>query len=206
MSLLSSFRLAVPLVLPHLLFRTMLPLLQEHPPPLLAPLPKSTQSLLRSTTVLPSLPSLLLELAHNSLDAHATRISITVDLDTWTLKCDDNGSGISRTGLEVLASGGRYSTSKLNDGRNEGADRALQGIETYGFRGEALASMADVATLEVRTRAKGEEGTNEMIVRDGEVLSLGDSSLQRAGQGTTVWVRDIFWKVRFLLPFLPLPR
>jgi hypothetical protein len=95
-----------------------------------------------------------------------------------------------------LASGGRYSTSKLQDRDSEGADKALQGVETYGFRGEALASMADIATLEIRTRAKGQDGTSELVMREGEVLSCGESNVQRSGHGTTVWVRDIFWKVR----------
>ncbi|BGP12776.1 hypothetical protein JCM10213_007290 [Rhodosporidiobolus nylandii] len=167
-----------------------LPLLQEQPPPL-APLPPPTRSLLRSTAILPSLPQILTELVQNALDATATRITTHIDLDTWTVRCDDNGRGFP---AGSLADVGRYSTSKLPCPPGAGADEALSGVETYGFRGEALASMADVATLEVRSRARDSGETDEVVLRDGEVLQSGKAGVQRAGQGTIVVVRDIFWK------------
>ncbi|GAA5980265.1 hypothetical protein JCM11641_005523 [Rhodosporidiobolus odoratus] len=166
------------------------PLLQEHPPPI-TPLSSATSSLLRSTTILPSIPQILQELVQNSLDAHATRIHATVDLDTWSLKCDDNGIGIPATQLDQL---GRYSTSKLPSHTQPATDTLLSAVDTYGFRGEALASMVDLATLELRSRAQGEHQTHEAVLRDGEVLRRGSTGVQRTGQGTTVCVRDIFWK------------
>ncbi|GAA5920751.1 hypothetical protein JCM1841_004163 [Sporobolomyces salmonicolor] len=163
------------------------PLPAEPPPPHIRPLPPRTASLLRSSIVIPSLPSILAELVHNALDARATQVHLTVDLDTWSIKCDDNGSGISPQGLATLEHEGRYSTSKL-----PGSD-SQPPWHAYGFRGEALASLADVGLLEVRTRtAQGE--THELVLRGGATLSRGVSSIKRTAQGTTVWVRDIFYK------------
>ncbi|GAA5949089.1 hypothetical protein JCM21900_004855 [Sporobolomyces salmonicolor] len=163
------------------------PVPAEPPLPHIRPLPRRTASLLRSSIVIPSLPSILAELVHNALDARATQVHLTVDLDTWSIKCDDNGSGISPEGLATLEHEGRYSTSKLPGSDGQPARHA------YGFRGEALASLAEVGLLEVRTRtAHGE--THELVLRGGATLSRGVSSIKRTGQGTTVWVRDIFYK------------
>ncbi|GAA6032746.1 hypothetical protein JCM8097_000771 [Rhodosporidiobolus ruineniae] len=167
------------------------PLEMEHPPPI-QPLPPPTHSLLRSSIVLPSLPQTLLELAHNALDAHATRFTANIDLDTFTLRADDNGTGIPLAHLARL--GSRYSTSKLACSTGSTADALLSGVETYGFRGEALASMQDLATLDIRSSTDDDGRTYELVVRDGVVLRSGESSAPRAGRGTTVTVRDIFWK------------
>ncbi|GAA5832199.1 hypothetical protein JCM11251_004277 [Rhodosporidiobolus azoricus] len=168
----------------------MRPLLQEHPPPL-APLPAPTQSLLRSSTILPSLPSLLSELVQNSLDAHATRITASVDLDTWTLKVTDDGLGFTGEGIAQLATEGRrYSTSKLAQAGE------LSAIETYGFRGEALASIVDVATLEIRSTSALTGETSDMVLRGREVVKLVTRERGEApgrAKGTTVWARDIFF-------------
>lgn len=168
------------------------------PPPLpISPLPLATTSLLRSTLVIPSLPSLLVELVQNSLDARATQINLGVDLDRWTIKCEDNGSGIAWSDLSKVG-GERYWTSKTR-GEDE---------ETFGFRGEALASMADVGVLEIWTRPSGmsardeqdemqmDEGESfELVVKGGRQLSQGKATSKRPSSGTTVWVRDIFYKV-----------
>ncbi|GAA5887523.1 hypothetical protein JCM6882_001438 [Rhodosporidiobolus microsporus] len=176
------------------------PLLQEHPPPSLAlhPLPPPTRSLLRSSTILPSLPALLSELAQNAIDAHATRITASIDLDTWTIRVDDNGAGFAPAGVTQLAAHTRYTTSKLpNEGAGTSADALLSGVETYGFRGEALASIADVATLEIRSTCAATGEASELVLRDGVVLKLvtGAEKAAAAQRGTTVWARDIFYKL-----------
>ncbi|GAA6001835.1 hypothetical protein JCM10207_002342 [Rhodosporidiobolus poonsookiae] len=169
-----------------------LPLLQEHPPPPLPllPLPPHSQSLLRSSAILPSLDSILVQLVHNSIDAHATRITATLDLDTFTLKCDDNGHGFDPHNLDHLASQHRrYSTSKLDH-----TQPTLERVSSYGFRGEALASIIDVAAFQILTRPLDDDTTYELVLRNGDVLKHGQASVGRAGHGTTVWARDIFWQ------------
>lgn len=157
----------------------------------IVPLPPSTTSLLRSTLVIPSLPAALLELVQNALDAQASRIDVSFDLDRWTIKCEDNGVGIVRSQLGGVASE-RYLTSKTMPGD----EAQQQGGETFGFRGEALASLADVALLELVSKARGAGKTISLVVRGGERLHEGVASTERPTEGTTVWVRDIFYKVR----------
>lgn len=166
----------------------------------IAPLPATTTSLLRSTLVIPSLPAALIELVQNALDAHASRIDVTVDLDRWTIKCEDNGTGISRSELAKVA-GERYWTSKTLPGKEE-----LQegGSETFGFRGEALASLRDMALLEIVSRSQGNEETVSLVARGAERLYEGVASTSRATEGTTVWIRDIFYKVSCRLTSLAL--
>ena len=73
-------------------------------------LPLPTQSKLRSTQILTSLPQIISELVQNSLDANASSIDVSLDCKDWTCWVRDNGHGVSRDGLESLAQeGGRYS-------------------------------------------------------------------------------------------------
>ncbi|KAL8286704.1 hypothetical protein RQP46_004232 [Phenoliferia psychrophenolica] len=85
----------------------------------------------------------------------------------------------------------RYSTSKHQPGQDSDA-----GTETFGFRGEALASVAMVAVLEVQTRRDSlDEGeTYSLVVKDGLRAFEGVARTKRTAGGTTVWARDIFYK------------
>ncbi|BGP28900.1 DNA mismatch repair protein [Rhodotorula toruloides] len=174
------------------------PLLQEHPPPQeppqLALLPPRTSSLIRSSTVVPTLPSILSELVQNSIDARATAISCAVDLDTWTVRVEDNGTGIAQQDFALLRTAARHLTSKLSVTANGTADEAFAGVVTYGFRGEALASLQDVGTLEIRTKTADDDEAQQLVLRGGECLTYGESRTERS-MGTTVWVRDIFYKL-----------
>ncbi|GAA5994097.1 hypothetical protein JCM5350_008092 [Sporobolomyces pararoseus] len=147
----------------------------------ISPLPTRTKSLLRSSIILPSFPSIASELVYNSLDASATSIHLTVDLSTWSIHCKDNGNGISGQELSQLD---RYSTSKVSS--THGGD--------YGFRGEALESMQDLGMLQIVSRASNSDQTFEIIKRNGETLEFGKSRTNRDESGTTVSVRDIFYK------------
>ncbi|GAA5913981.1 hypothetical protein JCM8208_007016 [Rhodotorula glutinis] len=161
-----------------------------------APLPPRTASLIRSAVVVPSLQSILQELVQNSLDADARAIHCTLDLDTWTLRCDDSGHGIPPLDLRQLAapvSATRNLTSKHSGNTHDEPT-------TYGFRGEALASIRDLATLDIRTRplARGSDDdapTWHLVLRGEHCLVLEKAQVERMGPGTTVTVRDIFHKL-----------
>ena len=122
------------------------------------------------------------ELVDNALDAGATAVEIAVDGDgTDRIQVSDDGCGLSRTDAERAVE--RHATSKLpTDGDGE-----LTRISTLGFRGEALAAIADCARLEVVTNDGTAVGT-KLVVADNE------RQVSNAGrpQGTTVTVTDLF--------------
>jgi DNA mismatch repair protein MLH3 len=75
------------------------------------PLPAPTRIRIRSTQILTSLSQIVTELLQNSLDASARSIEIGIDCEEWTCWVRDDGSGISKDGMEILSQGseaGRY--------------------------------------------------------------------------------------------------
>jgi len=171
----------------------------------IARLARRTASLVRSAVVVPSLQSILAELVHNSLDANTRSVHCSVDLDTWTIRCDDSGYGIPHSDLQLLArssTGGDSCRSHLTSKHAPGDD----GPASYGFRGEALASIRDLATLDILTRplAARDDGaqTWHCVLRGERCLAFEQAQVDRTTPGTTVTVRDIFHKVRCA----PLPR
>ncbi|MFB6122627.1 MAG: DNA mismatch repair endonuclease MutL [Haloferacaceae archaeon] len=119
------------------------------------------------------------ELVENALDAGAGTVEIEVAGDgTERIRVADDGRGMDAETVELAVE--RHTTSKLPDGDPTG-------VETLGFRGEALASIAEVATLAVTTNDGGPRGTR-VVVADGET----DVGPAGRAEGTTVEVRDLF--------------
>ncbi|RLM56455.1 DNA mismatch repair endonuclease MutL [Halobellus sp. Atlit-31R] len=124
----------------------------------------------------------VVELLENALDAGATRIEVVVGGDgTDRIRVRDDGLGMDRRDAELAVE--RHTTSKL------AADEPVAGGGTLGFRGEALASIATVATLELVTNDGGPRGTR--------VVAAGGPGADRVeaagrGPGTTVTVRELF--------------
>jgi DNA mismatch repair protein MutL len=136
--------------------------------------------------------SVVKELVENSLDAGATEIRIElVDGGKGLIKVQDDGSGMDREDAALCFR--RHSTSKI--AREEDLER----IATLGFRGEALASIAAVSRLTLRTfDGAGDRGT--MIEREGErLVSVTDIAFPR---GTSVEVRDLFFNLPARRKFL----
>lgn len=107
-------------------------------------LPESTIRHIAAGEVITKPTNVIKELIENSLDAKASNIRITIDKGGFNLiEIIDNGSGIARINAELLCH--RYATSKLY------AASDLTRICTFGFRGEALASVSEVADVEVKT-------------------------------------------------------
>jgi len=119
------------------------------------------------------------ELVENALDAGAERIGVEVTGGgKERLRVADDGRGMSREAATLAVE--RHTTSKLPDGD-------LRAVETLGFRGEALASIADVATLELTTNDGGPRGTQVRVAGDDVCVDAAGR-----GQGTTVEVTDLF--------------
>ncbi|MFU0833729.1 MAG: DNA mismatch repair protein MutL [Oscillospiraceae bacterium] len=132
------------------------------------------------------------ELVENAVDAGATGITVEIRHGGTTfLRVADDGCGIARE--DVPTAFLRHATSKISDSDD------LDNIGTLGFRGEALASIAAVAHVELLTRTADElAGTHYVIDGDGEQVC------EDAGcpQGTTVVVRDLFYNTPARMKFL----
>ena len=118
------------------------------------------------------------ELMENAIDAGARRIDVAVaDGGKTLIRVTDDGCGIEADALPLALA--RHATSKI-----DGSD--LLDIHTFGFRGEALPSIASVSRLRLSSALEGEEG-----------WSIEDDTLEPAphGRGTTVAVHDLFYRV-----------
>jgi DNA mismatch repair protein MutL len=136
--------------------------------------------------------SVVKELVENSLDAGSSQISVEVrGGGTSLIKVTDNGCGIASDEVELAFD--RYATSKL-----ENLDD-LESIQSLGFRGEALPSIAAVAQVEMITCAAGERAGTYLTLKDGAIASR---SAQGRSQGTTVTVTNLFRKIPARLKFL----
>ncbi|KAF8204753.1 hypothetical protein BJ912DRAFT_939222 [Pholiota molesta] len=169
--------------------------------PAIERLPLETQTKLRSTQILTSLPQIVSELLQNSLDANASHIDVGVDFKEWMCWVRDDGHGIPKDGLERLAQRdetdkefGRYNTSKTY------AQGSSDSLSTFGFRGEALASAADVSCLEICSRTSRSRNTWSIILKarlnGGKTLYVGPAvRWQRESPGTAVCVKDAFYNL-----------
>lgn len=139
--------------------------------------------------------SVVKELVENSLDAGSSQISVEVKGGGVSLiRLTDNGVGIPSAEVELAFR--RYATSKIGNLED------LESITSLGFRGEALASIAAVAEVDVVTSAKGEGTGTYLSLRDGVVVNRGSRGRP---QGVTVTVRNLFRKVPARLKFLKSP-
>ena len=123
------------------------------------------------------------ELVDNALDAGASRVEIAVDGDgTDRIRVADDGRGMARGDARLAVE--RHATSKL------APDADPVGVGSLGFRGEALAAVADAARLELTTNDGGAVGTR-VVVGSGRDATPAVADAGRA-RGTTVVVRDLF--------------
>lgn len=189
---------------------------QQSLPPILR-LSSSVGSLLRSTAQLPSLSSLVIQLAHNAIDAGATQVRIAIHPESCGISCWDDGQGFEAALLVPAAQGkeaealDRYVTTKAHSST------------TYGNKGEALASMAAIGILHIETTLHGSgsylDGTRWTLLKRGDRLLYSGPADQAASlpsasasaeyltmtlsrKGTTVTVRDIFSPLPLRRPLL----
>jgi DNA mismatch repair protein MutL len=136
--------------------------------------------------------SVVKELVENAIDAHATRVVITVEFGGKKLiRVEDNGEGMVPD--DALLALDRHATSKIS--RSED----LAAILTHGFRGEALPSIASVSHLVLRTRTADAVAGTEIRVNGGTT-----SSVREVGTppGTSVEVGDLFYNLPARRKFL----
>ena len=136
--------------------------------------------------------SVLRELLDNALDAGATRIDVTLEQGgTALVRVVDNGGGIAADQLPLAVAA--HATSKLQTADD------LDRITTFGFRGEALASIGEVARLVIRSR-QPEDAAGSLLEVDAGVL--GEVRPEGCATGTTIEVHQLFAKVPARRSFL----
>lgn len=125
------------------------------------------------------------ELLENAVDAGATEIQLVIkDAGKELIQVIDNGKGMSPT--DARMSFERHATSKIQKIED------LFSIRTMGFRGEALASMAAVAQMELKTRRAEDEVGSQIIIEGSEVLSQEPCA---AAFGTNIMLKNLFFNV-----------
>ncbi|MDR2442298.1 MAG: DNA mismatch repair endonuclease MutL [Deltaproteobacteria bacterium] len=135
--------------------------------------------------------SILKELIDNSLDAGATKIEIDIqDGGRRLVRVTDNGCGLNKEELFLCLE--RHATSKLD------AKSDLMNINTLGFRGEAMPSIASVSKMTITSADASLEG-HKLTIEGGKIIDLAPCA---ANQGTTVEVRDLFYNVPARRKFL----
>ncbi|XP_074921654.1 DNA mismatch repair protein Mlh3 isoform X3 [Chelonoidis abingdonii] len=146
---------------------------------------EDVRSRLRSGVAINSLAQCVEELVLNSIDAKATCVAIRVDLEAFKVQVVDNGSGMGREDLNKV--GNRYFTSKCNSVED------LENLKFYGFRGEAVASIANMASIvEISSKTNNTVKTFMKLFQNGKALEVCEAELTRPSGGTTVTVYNLF--------------
>jgi DNA mismatch repair protein MutL len=148
-------------------------------------LPDSVANQIAAGEVIQRPASAVKELLENAVDAGATQIKLLVkDAGKTLIQVIDNGSGMSETDARMCFE--RHATSKIREAND------LFSIRTLGFRGEALASIAAIAQVELKTRKVNEEVGTSIIIEGSKVKSQDPVA---CAQGTTFIVKNLFYNV-----------
>ncbi|MDQ3652864.1 MAG: DNA mismatch repair endonuclease MutL [Acidobacteriota bacterium] len=132
------------------------------------------------------------EMVENSIDAGAGRIEIDVEAGgRRLLRVSDDGEGMTRD--DAVLAFERHATSKISTTED------LEQIRTLGFRGEALASIASVARVELITQTAGEAEATRVVIEGGRMRDVVPAARPR---GTTISARDLFFNIPARRKFL----
>jgi len=155
-------------------------------------LPQTLSNLIAAGEVVERPAAVVKELLENALDAQAKRIKIEIEKGGKRLiKVDDDGTGILPEDIKLAVQ--RHATSKISQPED------LFHIQTLGFRGEALASIAAVSHLRLASRVQVQPWGKEIIVIGGEFIAEKDIGMP---PGTTVEVKDLFFNTPARQKFL----
>ncbi|WP_195428150.1 DNA mismatch repair endonuclease MutL [Clostridium sp. D46t1_190503_E9] len=136
--------------------------------------------------------SVVKELVENSIDAEAKNITIEIEEGGISLiRIIDDGNGIHKDDIKKAFM--PHATSKIQNVED------IYSIMTLGFRGEALASIASIAKVLLRSKIDGEDFGSEISIEGGEILSKSETGTNK---GTIIEVRDLFYNVPARRKFL----
>ncbi|MCR5482697.1 MAG: DNA mismatch repair endonuclease MutL, partial [Clostridia bacterium] len=146
-------------------------------------LPKDVAARIAAGEVVDRPLSVVKELVENAIDAGSESITVEIKKGGKTyIRVTDDGSGIRDE--DVLTAFKRHATSKIE------TDEDLKSIETLGFRGEALASIAAVSNIRMITKTEDEAVGNQVIMRGGELV---ENTKTGCPKGTTIVISDLFF-------------
>ena len=136
--------------------------------------------------------SVIKEMVENSIDAGATNITVEIKNGGISyIKVSDNGKGIAQDDLEIAFE--RHATSKIRSADD------LDTVTSMGFRGEALASIAAIANVELVSKTQEQEIGYRVVVEAGNVLEKEETGCKT---GTTITVRNLFFNTPVRYKFL----
>lgn len=136
--------------------------------------------------------SVIKEMVENSIDAGATNISVEIKNGGISyIRITDNGKGIQKDDMEIAFE--RHATSKIRQASD------LELVKSMGFRGEALASIAAIANVEMVSKHQDSELGNRIVVEAGKTLEFEETGCP---QGTTITVRNLFFNTPVRYKFL----
>ncbi len=152
----------------------------------------SVANLIAAGEVVDRPASVVKELLENSIDAQSTIITVEIKRGGVAfIRITDNGCGMHRDDVPVAIK--RHATSKIKDADD------LDSIMTLGFRGEALAAIASVATVRIMTKRKEDQEGTYLVANYGTIEEYGRAT---PGDGTTVIVEELFYNVPARRKFL----
>ncbi len=136
--------------------------------------------------------SVVKEMVENSIDAGATNITVEIKNGGISfIKITDNGKGIAKDDLEIAFE--RHATSKIRSAED------LDKVTSMGFRGEALASIAAIANVELTSKTKDQDVGYRIVLEAGEVLEKEEAG---CSVGTSIVVRNLFFNTPVRYKFL----
>ena len=148
-------------------------------------LPDSVANQIAAGEVIQRPSSVVKELMENAIDAGATDLKVVIkDAGSTLIQVIDNGCGMSE--LDARMAFERHATSKISDAQD------LFNLHTNGFRGEALASIAAVAQVELKSKRKEEELGTQILI-SGSELEKQESTI--CSDGTNLMIKNLFYNV-----------
>ena len=155
-------------------------------------LPKSVANQIAAGEVIQRPSSIVKELIENSIDAKSKVIKVIIkESGKQSINVIDDGVGMSK--IDSINCFERHSTSKLSKAED------LFNIKTMGFRGEALASIAAVSEVVVKTKNNNDKTGHQIIFKDGEVIKENSINVEK---GTSITAKNLFYNIPVRRNFL----
>ena len=148
-------------------------------------LPKSVANQIAAGEVIQRPSSIIKELLENSIDANSKNIKVLIkDAGKQSVTVVDDGEGMTKE--DAVKCFGRHSTSKLSKAED------LFKIKTMGFRGEALASIAAVSEITLKTKIESAKIGQQVIIKDSKIIEQKEISFQK---GTSINAKNLFYNI-----------